>query len=175
MLSFEEARQKILSVASPLSQEWVPVESAIGRAIARPVRARRTLPPWDNSAMDGYALRSADATTAPVRLRVIESIFAGRVPTRSLGRGECSRIMTGAPLPQGADAVVMQEKVRTTSGTDEVEILEPVTVHNCVRDRGEDSREGELLLPEGAAVGIPEAALLWAQGIVQVQVARRPQ
>jgi len=175
MLSFEEAKQKILSVASPLSQEWVPVESVIGRAIVRPIIATRTLPPWDNSAMDGYALRSIDATTAPIRLRVIESIFAGQSPTRSIGRGECSRIMTGAPLPNGADAVVMQEKVRILSGSDEVEILEPAAPRSCVRDKGEDSREGELLLAEGTAVGIPEAALLWAQGLFQVQVPRRPQ
>jgi molybdopterin molybdotransferase len=174
MLSVEEAKEKIQSLASSLPQEWTSVESAIGRAVVQPVVARRTLPPWDNSAMDGYALRSVDAKSAPVRLRVLETIFAGHMPTREIGKGQCSRIMTGAPLPQGADAVVMQEKVRTTSDPDEVEILEAAAPRSNVRDRGEDAREGEVLLPEYTSIGIPEAGLLWAQGILQVSVPRRP-
>jgi molybdopterin molybdotransferase len=175
MLSVEEAKEKIRSLTSPLSQEWTSVESAIGRAVAQPTVAMRTLPPWDNSAMDGYALRSADTSGAPVRLRVEETIFAGHLPTRTIGKGQCSRIMTGAPMPQGADAVVMQEKVRITSESSEVEILEAALPRSCVRDRGEDAREGDVLLPQHASLGIPEAALLWAQGILQVPVPRRPQ
>src|SRR5258707_6356694 len=175
MLSVEEAKEKIRSVTSPLSQEWTSVEFAIGRAVAQPIVARRTLPPWDNSAMDGYALRSADTSGAPVRLRVQETMFAGQLPTRTIGQGQCSRIMTGAPMPQGADAVVMQESVRVTSDAGEVEILEAATPRSLVRDKGEDAREGDVLLPQHAPLGIPEAALLWAQGILQVPVPRRPQ
>lgn len=173
MLAVEDALGRILSLAAPLAAERVAVEEAIGRALAEDVVAQRTLPPWDNSAMDGYAVRSADLAKAPVRLRVIESIYAGQLPKKSVGAHECSRIMTGAPLPAGADAVVMQEKTRALAAG-EVEILEPVLPRNFVRDAGEDARAGELLLARGSAVGIGEAALLWSQGIQQLTVPRRP-
>jgi molybdopterin molybdotransferase len=174
MLSVEAARARTLELLPVLPDESCPVHDAVGRALCVDVVAQRTLPPWDNSAMDGYAVRSVDVATTPARLRVVEAIFAGSRPTKKVGPGECSRIMTGAPLPEGADAVVMQEKTRSEPGSAEVEILEPVTAHAAVRDRGEDARAGELLLPKGTVLGIPEAGLLWAQGMTHVKVPRRP-
>src|SRR5712692_2180009 len=112
LLDVDEALARILRLVTPLPPEWVDVEEAIGRATCDDVMASRTVPPWDNSAMDGYAVRSLDVVKAPARLRIVEAIFAGRIPARAIGPGESSRIMTGAPLPQGADAVVMQEKTR---------------------------------------------------------------
>jgi molybdopterin molybdotransferase len=173
LLAVEDAQERILALAAPLAGEWVSLDEAVGRALAADVIAQRTLPPWDNSAMDGYAVRSADLARTPVRLRVIESVYAGQLPKKTVGHQECSRIMTGAPLPSGADAVVMQEKTRPVAG-DEVEILERVAPRTFVRDAGEDARAGEVLLPRVSSVGIPEAALLMSQGIQQVEVPRRP-
>jgi len=123
--------------------------------------------------MDGFAVRSADVVRAPVRLQVIETIYAGQTPSRSIGPGECSRVMTGAPLPSGADAVVMQERTEGR-GEREVEILEAAVPGSFVRARGEDAREGDLLLARGTEIGVAEAALLWSQGFSKVSVHRRP-
>ncbi|RKH99988.1 molybdopterin molybdenumtransferase MoeA, partial [Corallococcus praedator] len=103
LLPVEEARARILERCAPLPTEWVPGDDALGRALAEDVLARRTLPPWDNSAMDGYAVRTADLSSPlPVRLTVGETVFAGKLPTRHVTPGTCARIMTGAPLPPGA-------------------------------------------------------------------------
>src|SRR5687767_629633 len=114
LLPVAEARARLLALTTPLETESVGISDALGRALTEDLRAIRTLPPWDNSAMDGYAVRSADLAPGalPRRLQMIETIHAGKLPTRSVGAGQCSRIMTGAPLPDGADAVVMQEKVQ---------------------------------------------------------------
>src|SRR6266851_5926879 len=174
LLPFEEARERVLRLVSPLPCEWIPLEQAVGRVIAEDVFATRTLPPWENSAMDGFAVRAADASEIPRRLRVVETIFAGQMPQKAIAAGECSRIMTGAPLPAGADAVVMQEKTRSLPQSSEVEILDRPTPGTNVRARGEDAREGECLLAKGTALGVPEAALLWAQGMTHASVHRKP-
>jgi molybdopterin molybdotransferase len=174
LLPVEEARARILGSCTPLPTEWVSGDEALGRALAEDVLARRTLPPWDNSAMDGYAVRSADLQgTLPVRLSVGETVFAGKVPSREVVAGACARIMTGAPLPPGADAVVMRERTRP-GPLDAVDILEAVGPGNFVRPRGEDAREGDVLLRRGTPLGIPELGLLWAQGMGAVPVPRRP-
>lgn len=175
LLPAEEARARTLALVQPLPTEWVPWDDALGRALAEDVRAQRTLPPWDNSAMDGYAVRSEDLTgPAPVRLRVGETIYAGQTPRQGLVPGGCARIMTGAPLPPGADAVVMRERTRPGPEADTVDILEAVGPGHFVRPRGEDAREGEVLLPRGTPLGIPELGLLVAQGRSLVPVPRRP-
>ncbi|HZI10860.1 MAG TPA: molybdopterin molybdotransferase MoeA, partial [Myxococcus sp.] len=178
LLPVEEARAQVLELASPLSAEWVPLEDALGRTLAEDVTARRTLPPWDNSAMDGYAVRSADLSgaAAPVRLAVLETLYAGTSPRQEVRPGTCARIMTGAPLPPGADAVVMRERTRPVpdGGVDQVEILEPVGPGTFVRPRGEDAKEGQVLLPRGTPLGIPELGLLWAQGQLSAPVPRAP-
>ncbi len=172
LLSVEEALKTILSGVAALPEETVAIEAALGRAIAKTVVAARTLPPWDNSAMDGFALRSADAVAPAARLEVVDRIFAGDLPKKAIGPGQCAQIMTGAPLPPGADAVLMQEKVVSTNGF--VVLQEAVPKGNAVRRAGEDTRKGEILLAEGTVIGIPEAGLLWSQGFSTVTVRRRP-
>ncbi|MCY1022447.1 gephyrin-like molybdotransferase Glp [Pyxidicoccus sp. MSG2] len=177
LLPVEEARAQILALAPSLPAEWVPLEDALGRTLADDVTAQRTLPPWDNSAMDGYAVRSADLAGAlPVRLVVGETVYAGATPKREVMPGTCARIMTGAPLPAGADAVVMRERTRPVpdGGADQVDILEAAGPGNFVRPRGEDAREGQVLLSRGTPLGIPELGLLWAQGQLCAPVPRAP-
>ncbi len=172
LLAVEEALKFILSGVVSLPEETVAIEAALGRALSKTIVASRTLPPWDNSAMDGFAVRSADATGPGVRLQVVDRIFAGDLPKKVIGPGECAQIMTGAPLPPGADAVLMQEKVIATG--DQVELQEAVPKGLAVRRAGEDTRSGEPLLVEGTPIGIPEAGLLWSQGLTTVAVRRRP-
>jgi molybdopterin molybdotransferase len=175
LLPVEDARARTLALVSPLPREWVRWEEALGRALAEDVRAQRTLPPWDNSAMDGFAVRSADLSgPPPIRLQLGETIYAGQTPRQQVRPGTCARIMTGAPLPAGADAVVMREKTRLTPPGNEVDILEAVGPGHFVRPRGEDAREGEVLLGRGTPLGIPELGLLVSQGLQTVPVARRP-
>lgn len=172
----DEALARILGDLQPLPEEWAALEEALGRGLVSEVVARRTQPPWDNSAMDGYAIRTADLSPLPALLTVVDVVHAGATPGRAVGRGEAIRIMTGAPVPPGADAVVMQERTRALEGAGlgRVEVLEAPAPHTNVRDAGEDAREGELLLPAGAALGIPELSLLSAQGMTAVRVPRRP-
>ncbi|MDY7228187.1 gephyrin-like molybdotransferase Glp [Hyalangium rubrum] len=178
LLPVEDARARALALASPLPAEWARLEEALGRALAADVRAQRTLPPWDNSAMDGYAVRSADLTgQLPARLTILETIHAGGTPRHELRPGTCARIMTGAPLPAGADAVVMQERTKPGAPGETpptVEILEAVAAGAFVRPRGEDARAGEPLLVQGTPLGIPEVGLLTGQGMSLVPVPRRP-
>ncbi|HYV48098.1 MAG TPA: gephyrin-like molybdotransferase Glp [Myxococcaceae bacterium] len=172
LLSVSDARARVLALCAPLPREEAPVDSAVGRALLETVVAARTVPPWDNSAMDGYAVRSVDAAAPGARLTVVATIMAGQTPACRLGPGECARIMTGAPIPEGADAVVMQEKA--TRAGDAVELLEAVRPRQHVRDLGEDARAGEPLLAAGTVLGVPEAGMLWGQGLTKVPVPRRP-
>jgi molybdopterin molybdotransferase len=168
----DAALARILEVLAPLPEEAVAVDAAVGRALGDDILARRTLPPWDNSAVDGYAVRAADAGSPGAALRVTQTVRAGTRPAQAVGRGEAARIMTGAPLPPGADAVVMQERAERLG--DEVRLQEVPAAGQLVRRAGEDATAGSVLLPAGTVLGIPEAALLWAQGILEVQVPRRP-
>jgi len=171
-----EAQERILHDLAPLPEVWTALDEALGFGLTSDVLATRTQPPWDNSAMDGYALRSADAVRAPVSLRVVGVVHAGDQPTREVGPGEAIRIMTGAPMPPGADAVIMQERTRALpgEGLGVVELQETVRARQNVRDAGEDARAGEVLLPAGTVLGIPELALLAGQGLASVRVPRRP-
>ena len=171
-----EAQERILHDLVPLPEAWTPLEEALGFALTSDVIARRTQPPWDNSAMDGYAVRSADVAGTPVTLPVVAVVHAGDQPTRPVGPREAVRIMTGAPVPPGADAVVMQERTRALPGPGlgQVEIQETAAPRQNVRDAGEDARAGQLLLAAGTVLGIPELALLAAQGMTFVRVPRRP-
>jgi molybdopterin molybdotransferase len=178
LLAVEDARARTLALASPLPMEWARLDEALGRGLAAELRAQRTLPPWDNSAMDGYAVRAADLSGAlPVRLTIGETIHAGQTPRVELRPGTCARIMTGAPLPPGADAVVMQERTRRVpeaEGPPTVEILEAVAPGTFVRPKGEDAQQGTLLLGRGTPLGIPELGLIAGQGLFSVPVPRRP-
>ncbi len=172
LLTPEQALERILEKAKPLAGEKAPVDEALGRALTDDVVANRTLPPHDNSAMDGYALRSADVKASATPLTVIGTIFAGDKPTLKVAAGQAARIMTGAPMPEGADAVVMQEKV--TVADNGVTLSGPVAPRLNVREQGEDAKAGRVVLKAGTALGVPEAAQLWAQGLTHVSVSRRP-
>ena len=171
MLTVEQALEAILSRVPVLTTERVDVLGALGRVLAEPVRAARTIPPWANSSMDGYAVRAADTGEGRV-LTVVGRIAAGAMPARGVGPGEAMRIFTGAPLPAGADAVVPQEDVDVRDG--HVTLRGPVAAAAFVRPEGEDVRAGDLVLEPGVRVGAAEVGLLATLGWNQVRVHRRP-
>lgn len=172
MLSVEDAQAQVLARARPLETELLDVRSALGRVLAEPVVSRRTIPPWPNSSMDGYAVRAADTEAAPAVLRVTARIAAGMVPDRPIGPGEAARIFTGAPLPEGADAVVPQEEVEADG--DGIRVRRPVERGAWVRPRGEDVQAGERVLEPGRRLGAAEIGLLATLGHSPVRVHRRP-
>jgi molybdopterin molybdotransferase len=176
MLTVSEASARILEHITPLAVERVALLDALGRVLAESVRAPMTLPAWDNSAMDGYAVRGADIDNAtaerPVRLRVLETVAAGRFATQPVQDGDAIRIMTGAPLPKGADTVVRVED--TDGGTAEVLVRNARDARRNVRPRGEDFREGDSLLDAGAPLGAAQLGILASIGRSTVDVHRRP-
>jgi len=173
LLPIDEAQARLLALLPTLPEETVEVEAALGRGPVETVLARRTLPPWDNSAMDGFAVRRGDLTGGEVELPVVRTVHAGDPSGPPLPAGAAVRIMTGAPLPPGADAVVKQED---TSAPSEGRVRFPASAASVgfVRRRGEEVREGAPLIPAGTGLGLAEAGLLWAQGILEVRVPRRP-
>lgn len=179
MLALERAQERILSLVQPLGSERLPLLNCVRRYAAEPVLATQDLPPFDNSAMDGYAVRAQDLarpkTNYPLSLRLIGQVAAGESFTGALGPGECVRIFTGSPLPTGADAVVMQEDTALVpTDPHQVAILEPVTPAENVRFRGEDLKTGQTLVPRGARLGAAQLALLASMGLGEVLVGRRP-
>jgi molybdopterin molybdotransferase len=171
MLSVEEAQAEILGRARALPTERVDVLAALGRVLAEPIRSTRVIPPWPNSSMDGYAVRAADARPSAV-LRVVDRVIAGSLPARAVGPGEAVRIFTGAPIPEGADAVVPQEDVDAHDGV--IGLRGAVERGAFVRPAGEDVREGDLVLEPGRTIGPAEVGLLATLGRTQVAVGRRP-
>jgi molybdopterin molybdotransferase len=171
MLTVEEALAAILGRVEPLGTERVEILSALGRVLADPIVSRREIPPWPNSSMDGYAVRSAD-TGRGVALRVVGRIEAGSVPARTVGAGEAMRIFTGAPLPDGADAVIPQEDVDAVNGRIDLKTAVDRTAY--VRLAGEDVRVGDRVLEPGIVLSAAEIGLLATLGHSQVRVYRRP-
>jgi molybdopterin molybdotransferase len=182
MLGVDEARERILDAFAPLPAGSWPLVEALGRVLAVDVYAQADLPPFANAAMDGFAVRSADTTgaarEAPVRLAVVGQAAAGFPPDATVGAGTAVRIMTGAPLPTGADAVVRFEETdeaeRLGPRTREVEIRRAARPDEYVRLPGEDVRAGAIVLRAGARLRPPEIGLLAALGRAQVTVHRRP-
>jgi molybdopterin molybdotransferase len=176
MLSVSEAVQRIMADVRPLAIERVPLLDALGRVLAEPVVAPLTLPPWNNSAMDGYAVRGADVERAsdgsPVVLEVRETVAAGQTPSGPVTAGTAVRIMTGAPVPDGADSVVRVED--TDGGTSRVTIRDARDAYRNVRPRGEDFHADEVVVPRGAAIGPAQIGVLASVGAAMVQVHRRP-
>jgi molybdopterin molybdotransferase len=147
LISVEEALRQVLAHAERLPAEQVTLAQANGRVLAADLKSRRTQPPADVSAMDGYAVRASDVATAPARLKVIGEVAAGRPFAQSVGAGEAARIFTGGVLPDGADTVVVQEQ--TTRDGDLVEIQKASAPARHVRRKGLDFRAGETALPAG--------------------------
>jgi molybdopterin molybdotransferase len=173
MIEYKEARALVLSAAKALPAEPVPLARALGRTLARDVRAGEDIPPFTKSAMDGYAVRASDTRPAPVELAVVEDLPAGRLPRSRIGPGEAARIMTGAPLPEGADAVVMVEDTERP-GPSSVVIRRTVDHGDNVGPAGEDVAKGETALERGTVIGPAETGMLAAVGLTRVAVVRRP-
>lgn len=182
LLSVEEARIRVLAGVAALPAETVALEPAAGRVLSEPVAAAQTLPAWDNSAMDGFAVRSEDVVSAspqqPVTLRVAGESAAGHPSPAPVAPGTAIRISTGAMLPAGADAVVPVEETDAPAGArsiaDVVRVMRAAPAGNHVRRRGEDVHAGERLLDAGRAVGPAALALLAAAGVTHVSVHRAP-
>lgn len=177
MISVVEARDAILNRVRPIGMERVDIASARGRILAEDVHATRNQPPWDNSAMDGYAVRAADTASsspdAPAELEIIEDLPAGYVAKRAVGQGQAIHIMTGAPVPEGADTIVRSER---TLRVDErrVRILQPVEPGTDLRRAGEDLGVGDLIIPSGMLIRPAEVGLLASTNRSYVSVYRRP-
>ena len=176
MLTVAEASERILAEINPLGIETVPVRQALGRVLAEDVSATVTMPPWSNSSMDGYAVRSADITPAmsgePVKLCVVATIAAGEFAPRALKRGEAMRIMTGAPVPEGADSVIRKED--TDGGQSKVEVRDARDVWKNIRPAGEDFQRGDLLAKRGAPIKAALIGVLASTGISEVKTFKRP-
>lgn len=171
MLTPQEALAAILRHAEPLGGEQVELSRSLGRVLRQSVRSGRVLPPWDNSAMDGYAVRAAEvAAGLPLPVRGV--IAAGHPATVELAPGSTMRIMTGAPLPKGADAVIMREEAQEQGG--EVRFTATASVGQHIRYAGEDIALGEEILRAGALLGPGEVGLLAALGRTLVEVYRQP-
>lgn len=177
-LGADEALAAILSGTSPLESEWVTIDEALGRAIAEDVVARWRLPPWDNSAMDGYAVRSEDirgaTAEAPVVLEVVERVWAGERASRTIRAGEAIRIMTGGPIPAGADTVVRVEDTDREEEPGSVCILDDRDTGRHVRPGGQDWHSGDVVLSTGVTVRPGTVGLLAAAGAARVRVTRQP-
>jgi len=172
MISVEEALSRITGAFAPLPGETVSLSEALGRVLAEDVVARVTQPPADVSAMDGYAVRAQDVAQTPIALRVAGYIAAGEASKETLGPGEAARIFTGAPLPAGADAIVIQEN--TESEGERVRVLESVSEGRYVRPAGLDFRLGDTGISAGHTLSSRDVGLAAAMNVPWLKVHRRP-
>lgn len=172
-LQVPEALDIILREIAPLGTERIALEQSLGRVLAQDVCANRDLPPYDVSAMDGYALCSTDVTTVPVVLKIVEDIKAGDRPQKTLAAGQCARIMTGAPIPSGADAVLRMEDTEERSPAT-VEIKVPVKPGLDIRPRGENMTVGQVVLTRGTEITPGVIGVLATVKAATVEVFRRP-
>ena len=174
--SVREASERILAAVTPLPPVAVPLRESLGLVLAEDVVSPIEHPPWDNSSMDGYAVRAADvagaAKDAPVVLPVLETVRAGHRPTRPVEGGTAIRIMTGAPVPDGADSVIRVED--TDGGETRVTIRDARDAGRNVRPRGEDLRAGDIAVTAGSVIGPAQFGVLASVGAATVKVHRRP-
>ncbi len=185
LLNVDDALKQILNTINPLGNEMVELSAALGRIIAENIVSDSNLPPFPNSSMDGFAVHAADVAQAnnqnPISVRVVMDIPAGTMPSRHIQQGEAARIMTGAPLPEGADAVIPVEDTNAqwTQGSDEalqksVEINRSLKSGDYVRLAGEDIRNGEQIIAQGTLIRPAEVGLLAAVGRSKIAVIRQP-
>ncbi|MEV6031464.1 gephyrin-like molybdotransferase Glp [Nonomuraea sp. NPDC052116] len=172
MKSVDEHLAEILATVRPLAPLELELEQALGATLAEEVVSPVPLPPFDNSAMDGYAVRSADISDVPVTLPVTDDVAAGSEELRAVGPGHAIRIMTGAPMPAGADAVVPVEW--TDGGTVTVQISRPVSAGNAIRLAGEDVQAGEVVLKPGTVIGPSQLGIIAGVGRRRVWARPRP-
>jgi len=177
MIDYQEARRLVLAAAKPLPVELIPLAEALGRTLGSDIRTREDIPPFAKAAMDGYAVRAEDTRAAEagsVELAVTEDLAAGRTARRAVAPGRAARIMTGAPLPRGADAVVMVEDTEKSGDDGKVKIGREVRPGDNIGLAGEDVRKGELVLERGKILGPADIGMLAALGRPRVPVVRRP-
>lgn len=171
MINFDEALERVRGAAHPLGTETVVIDAAAGRVLAEPVIARIASPRRDVSAMDGYAVREVDVSTLPAKLKIVGESFAGGGWNGAIGSGECVRIFTGAPVPEGADRVVIQEIVRRE---DDLAVIEQAGNARHIRKRGSDFEQGHQLLPAGRLLDKRAIVAAAAADLAQVEVYSRP-
>ncbi len=176
LVNVDEARKIVLSKVKELGSEKVNIENAFGRILYRDIVAERDMPPFDRAAMDGYAVRAEDtfgaSPTNPIYLRVVGEVNIGNVSEITVGEKEAVKIMTGAPMPKGANAVVMFEHVNEIG--EEIEVLKAVTPGKNVSLRGEDFKKGETILRKGRMLKPQDIAVLASLGYREVEVYKRP-
>jgi molybdopterin molybdotransferase len=179
LLSVTEAQNRIVAAFEPVPTEVVPLANALGRVLSLAVSAALDLPPFTNSSMDGFAIQARDIQAAsasnPVDLALVADIPAGSTPSAPIGPGQAARIMTGAVLPAGADAVIPQESTRVDPAIPgQVRIFQPVQPGDYLRPKGSDLQAGEPVLPAGRRLLAQDLGLLAALGVSQVAVHRKP-
>ena len=177
VVSFRKAlslTREVCSRVLKLSTEVIPIQKSVGRIIADDFYARMDIPSFNNSAMDGFALRHNDIKNIPTTLKILGTIPAGRFSDIKIKKGECVRIMTGAMMPQGADAVVMKEFSKVGEDDRSVEIFKKLSIGENVRYKGEDVKKGSLLIKKGSRLSPFMLGILASQGLGSVKVVRRP-
>jgi molybdopterin molybdotransferase len=174
LVPLDQARALVLEACGPLPAVEVPLAAALGCISSEPVVSAESVPPFANTAMDGYAVRAADTAAAPVRLRVVGTLPAGTAPTTPVGPGEAIRIMTGAPVPEGADAIVMVERTLLEVDGSEVTVEVAARPGDHVRPAGDDIRPGQEVVTAGTLLGAGHLGVLASVGVDRVRVHRRP-
>ncbi len=174
MISLAQAQQKVLAACQVLPETAVSITKARGLVTAETVVAPELVPPFDNTAMDGFAVRADDVSHAPVTLDIVGTVSAGAVPSCEVGPGQAARIMTGAVIPPGADAVVMVELTQITSDGGQVTVAEAVPLNNHIRRAGEDLSIGQKVFSSGEELTPPHLGVLASLGIYEVRVRPRP-
>lgn len=172
LISVDEALARLLGGVAPLESERVPLDRANGRILAEDLAATRTQPPFPASAMDGYAVRAADIATVPATLTVIGEAPAGHGFSGTVGPGQAVRIFTGAPVPEGADTILIQENA--TRDGDRLTATEPAAAGRFIRPAGLDFSAGDVLLTAGTRLGFRDLALAAAMNHADLPVRRRP-
>jgi molybdopterin molybdotransferase len=173
LLPVDAALARVLDGAAPLAAETVPIAEAAGRVLAEPVTALRTQPPFDASAMDGYAVRAADVARVPSRLALAGTAAAGKLFAGVVGEGQAVRIFTGAPVPEGADTIAIQENVKKLDGG-MIEVFKTVAAGRHIRRRGLDFAEGDKLLEKGRVLDATALSLAAAANHPALPVVKKP-
>src|SRR3990167_4085907 len=174
MISVDTAVKIVTDVIEPLPAKTVPFESTLGLCLAEDVQSDINMPPFDRSAMDGYAVIAEDTARAPVELTVIEDIAAGYMPTKKVSHGQASKIMTGAAVPEGADAVVKFEETEDLSANNRVKILRAIDRGRNISKMGEDMKVGQVVLRKGMPIRPQEIGILATVGKARVEVFPTP-
>lgn len=179
MISLEEALRRVLTDLHPLESEGIPISQAQGRIAAESILSPMEVPPFDNSAMDGYAVRSEDVQNAspsqPRTLQIVGRLAAGSDSQFTLGAGQAVRVFTGSPVPPGSDAVVMQEDTQPLpSDPNAVLVLDAAKPFENMRLRGEDIKKAALLVAKGSVLGFAQLGVIAAVGLDQVRVIAKP-